>query len=104
MILYCVTSSTSPQPITYYEETAEYECTNGIWIVVDENGNYFNPDSLSEKKPVMYYNEPSGTCSVEPTLCEYTYTPGTWSWASGCSTISGYPTNNELLIKYDMGD
>ena len=111
MVLYCVTNSTSQKPITYYADYAEYECGengNGIWVVVDENGNYFNPDSSSTKKPIMYYNK---DCTNN--ACEYTYSSSTdssgnvsykWGWTSGCSAISGYPTSNELLIKYNTGN
>ena len=122
MVLYCVTNSTSQKPITYYVDYAEYECGengNGIWVVVDENGNYFNPDSSSTKKPIMYYNKPyamvgdNNSCPENwsddaQAKCEYTYSSGNvsskWGWTSGCSAISGYPTSNELLIKYNTGN
>ena len=117
MVLYCVTNLTSQKPITYYADYAEYECGedgNGIWVVVDENGKYFNPDSSSTKKPIMYYKNINNgsTCPTDEeslpstTTCEYLYESGNWSWTAEqeCDAISGYPTNNELLIEYNTGN
>ncbi len=57
MSLYCVTKSTLPQPIVYYTDNTEYICgymgdndnnpiydDQAMWIIVDDNGNYYKAD------------------------------------------------------------
>ena len=111
MSLYCVTQSTSATPITYDQDTQEYTCglqgtgsydQNAMWIIVDDNGNYYNADNNNASKVIMLYNSVNDSCdsNTATTECRYNYNNG-WSWTSGCDLISGRPSaDNELLIKY----
>ena len=115
--MYCITKSTSAQPIVYYIGDNEYACgymgkgennedvfdTNAMWIIVDDNGNYYNANSDGAEKVSMSYNT-STDCSTPPQKCTYTYTNNAWNWnGNDCTTISGRPTsNNELLIEYNI--
>lgn len=121
MKLYCVTNSQDEQPITYYTNTSEYECTgtSSMWIIVDENGNYYNADTgvTAINRVTMSYNQPWGQCPTQTNTnnnpvvittpivsCTYSYDTGNarWDWSPAtCSNvISEYPTTNELLIRY----
>ena len=115
LTLYCVTKSNNPQPIVYYEDFSEYSCgfmgndvfdKNALWILVDTNGNYINPD-FNRKVPRMFYrtyNENTGL----PACCYYKYNTNTkdWYWDGACDTdtVPTNPTTNEFLIEYTSGE
>ena len=118
MTLYCISGGTTT-PIVYYPETAEYECvgTNSMWVIVDENGNYFKAEQSIESdktnndgttqnnvmmttpRPMMYYQN-----EIDNNRCEYVYDRYEgWHFEGNCSqTITTPPTDNEFLIKYDI--
>ena len=105
--LYCVTTSTYETPIAYYAAENEYACglmdngsfdENAMWIIVDEDGNYYNANENDTGTVSMYYYS---DCS--DTRCTYTYDNNSWTWSgTECNKINDRPTSaNELLIKYN---
>ncbi len=108
LTLYCVTKADSTAPIVYYADFAEYACgvdDNGtpdydaMWVLVDKNGNYLNPDSSNIHMPRMFYRTSSNSC------CQYKYNLDTtkWEWdGAACNTtdIPVNPTTQEFLIEY----
>ncbi len=111
LTLYCVTKSASQKPIVYYTNYSEYACgatdsggfeADSLWILVDSNGNYINPDQSNNYVPRMFYRTSSNAC------CIYKYNDSTnaWYWeGTTCvNAISSYPTNNEFLIEYVTGE
>ena len=102
LTLYCVTDSNSTTPVTYYSQYAEYACgtpgSNGMWLVVDENGNYFKADKDNKDtapRPLMYYRANSSS-----PICEYKYTTD-WGWSGTCEDeVDTHPTDNEFLIRF----
>ncbi|MBR5355055.1 MAG: hypothetical protein IK122_02925, partial [Alphaproteobacteria bacterium] len=105
--LYCVTTSTYETPIAYYAAENEYACglmdngsfdENAMWIIVDEDGNYYNANENDTGTVSMYYYS---DCSN--TRCTYTYDNNSWTWSGAeCNKINDRPTSaNELLIKYN---
>ncbi len=99
LTLYCVTNSKSNKPVIYYSQYAEYACgtdSNGMWLIVDENGNYFKADKDNRNtapRPVMYYKTASSS------KCEYKYNSN-WGWSDASCTVDTHPTTNEFLIEY----
>jgi hypothetical protein len=109
LTLYCVTKSDNNTPIVYYEDYSEYACgiykgggfdEDAVWILVDTNGNYINPE-LNKEVPRMFYrtlNETTGHAAC----CQYEYdTDNGWHWNGNCSSEVGTnPTTEEFLIEY----
>ncbi len=113
LVLYCVTSSPSSQPIAYYENGNEYACgyietdndNNAVfdeyamWIIVDENGNYYKADQSTadtSPMPTMYYNT-----DCNGTKCTRKYTNSNWTWqGNNCSVDPIQNTLIDYLINY----
>ena len=93
--LYCVGSSVNVA-------NNQVQC-NGKWVLVDEYGNYFNPQGLSNA-PEMYYNNPTDECPEEgqPSSmpkCTYGYNSG-WKWTGNDCISTPVPTSEQFLIDY----
>ena len=111
LTLYCVTKSDAAQPIVHYADYAEYGCgitttdefdEDALWIMVDTNGNYINPDKDTPSVPRMFYRKNSNSC------CQYVYdreTDHKWKWSGTCNNnITINPTTEEFLIEYTNSD
>ena len=96
--VYCITTDSA---ITYDTNTNTYTCANGNWILIDNNGNYFDVQNQSSA-PEMTYNSncTASTCPCSTTTCTYGFDGTTWSFGT-CNDISApVPTNNEFIITY----
>ncbi len=108
MILYCITTHTGTDSITYYKTTEEFSCNNGFWIMIDSDGTYINPAGAAaedNQKPSIYYKTKNGVCKYEPTS-DFSG----WHWEGSCTqnTTDGctvdstnITSNSELFIEYD---
>ena len=92
--LYCVTNDTATYP---KEEGGEITCGPGYWVMVDEYGNYFNPQSdggtpiyNTPYKPAMWYQPQEFTnltCSATYYLAETK-----WVWMGAPEAVCVTPT------------
>lgn len=123
MTLYCVTRSDAPQPIAYYTNNNEYVCgfrgrttdwddeivddfdESAMWVIVDENGNYYNANQNDQygPHPIMYYKKPRNNfCPAQyydDCTREYSRIGGTWkwSWRIGDNNYCTPATQNALI-------
>ena len=100
--VYCVTQDNS---ITYEDITESYVC-NGVWVLVDQYGNYFNAydtDNSTQMSgaPDMEYTNCASGCDdmTNCTTCTYSY-GNSWSFGSCTDIADEIPTSNEFTIVY----
>lgn len=96
--VYCITTNDSID----YDGTT-YSCgNNGIWLLIDQYGNYFDVTTTGQSAPTMTYKQ-NCDCNSAPitcTTCTYSYS-NAWSFGSSCTDINtSVPTNNEFMITY----
>ena len=102
--VYCVTTQSSGITYDDGDSGVEYTCDDGIWVLVDEYGNYFDIHTPAvENLPstnyvIMYYDTTNGGSERK---CEY---KGYW-WknpnnSDSCGTIDKVPQENEFIVSY----
>ena len=103
--VYCVTSDSA---ITYDSTTESYVCNNGVWVLVDQYGNYFNAyDTVNEipmsGAPIMRYATCPSDCSDDSactTCANSTAQPLSFTPCTDIPSTVLVPTNNEFTIVY----
>ncbi len=90
LITYCITTDSN---IEYNATTDEYTC-NGVWIMVDQYGNYLNLQNQTGA-PIMSYKP-----NCNNTVCTYNYSNNSWSFGNCTEINTSVPTTNQFLITY----
>ena len=102
--LYCLTTSTDKISYSDNDGDRRYVCPNGVWILIDEYGNYFNISGLYSAPRMTYFDTDDGQ-----DVCRYSYdnSESKWKWVENtngtqCTTpnMPIIPTDNEFSVEY----